>query len=94
MLGQGKGLVDLGSEQGELMSLGDSIPVYGGPTALTGSVAEAHCCDPVAAFQAAFPQIATAAQRRGWPPQILTNIAGSATTTTDGSGQGALILAT
>lgn len=94
VLAQGKGLVDLGGEQGELMSLGNGIPVYGGPTALADAVAQAPCCDPVAAFQAAFPQIAKIAQRRGWPSQILTGIVDSAATTTDSSNQGALILAT
>jgi hypothetical protein len=94
VLGQGKAIVDLGGGQGELMSLGNKIPVYSRPTVLAGSVAQAQCCDPVAAFQAAFPQFATAAQRRGWPSQILTDITDSAVITTENGSEGALILAT
>lgn len=93
VLGQGGGLVDLAGEQGELMSLGNSIPLYGGPTALAGSVAEAPCCDPVGAFQAAFAQFAATAQHRGWPPQSLTAIVDSAPITIESAGQGAVILA-
>jgi hypothetical protein len=94
VLGQGKGLIDLAGPQGEFMSLGDTIPVYAGATALAGSVAQGPCCDPVAALQAAFPQIAANAQRRGLPPLLLTGIVDSAATAAPTGGRGALILAT
>jgi len=94
VIGQGKGVVDLAGKQGELMTLDDSIPVYDGPTPLAGSVAQAPCCDPVAALQAVFPHLAATAQPRGWPSQVLTDIVDSATITTQNGSQSALILAT
>jgi hypothetical protein len=93
VIGQGKGLVDLSGGQGEFVSLGNSIPVYDGPAALSRSVAHGQCCDPIAALQAVFPQLAATAQPRGWPSQMLTDIVVSAPIDTQNGGQGALILA-
>jgi len=93
VLGQGQGLVDLAAGQGEFMSLGDRIPVYAGPTTLTGLVAQGPCCDPVAALRTVFPQIAANAQRQGLPALVLTSIVGSAGAPASTGGQGALIMA-
>jgi hypothetical protein len=92
VIGQGKGVVDLAGPQGEFLSLGDTIPVYAGNTLLAGSVAQAPCCDPVAAFRAAFPQLAANAMHRGLPPQLLTGILDSAESAAPTGGQGAFIL--
>lgn len=94
LLGQGKEVVDLAGGQDEFMSLGDTIPVYAAPTPLAGSVARGPCCDPVAALQAAFPQIAANMQRRGMPPLLLSDISGSAAMPVVPGGQAALVLAT
>jgi hypothetical protein len=91
--GQGKGVVDLAGTQGELMTLGDTIPVYDGPTPLAGSVAQGQCCDPEAALRAAFTGDAAAAQRRGSQPQLLTGIVVSAEAPPPTGGQAAFILA-
>jgi hypothetical protein len=93
VIGQGKNVVDLSGPQGEFMTLGDAIRVYAGPTALAGAVAQGPCCDPAEALQAAFPQLAAAAQRRGLLLPQLTGIAGSAATAPPSGGQAALILA-
>lgn len=93
VIGQGKGVVELAGAQGELMTLGDMIPVYDGPTALAGSAAQAPCCDPAAALQAVFPHLTATAQLRGWPSQVLTEIVNSTAIDTPNGGQGALILA-
>lgn len=94
VLGQGQGLVDLAGGQGEFITLGEIIPAYSSPTALAGSAAQAPCCDPSAALQAVFPQIAAGAQRRGTPPLVLTDIVDAVTIPGQNGGQAALILAT
>jgi hypothetical protein len=94
VVGQGKSLADLAGGQGELMSLGNRIPVYTHPTALAGPLAQGPCCDPIAAVQAAFPQIAANAQRLGSPMPYLTGIVDSAAIPTQKGSQAALILAT
>jgi hypothetical protein len=93
VIGQGKGVVDLAGTQGEVMTLGDTIPVYAGATPLAGSVAQSACCDPEAALQAVFPQIAANAQRRGFPPATLSGIVASAMTEAPPGGQAAFVLA-
>ena len=93
VIGQGKGLVDLTGAQGELMTLGDTIPIYDSPSPLAGSVAQGQCCDPAAALRAAFPRDALAAQRRGSPPEMLTDIIASTEAPAPPGGQAAFILA-
>jgi len=93
VIGQGKGLVDLAGPLGEFLSLGDVIPVYAGPTGLAGSAAQGPCCDPAMALQAAFPQVAANAQRRGLPVPLLTGIVESTEAPPPTAGQGAFVLA-
>jgi hypothetical protein len=94
VIGQGPGLVDLAGPEGGFLSLGDTIPVYAAATDVAGSVAQAPCCDPVAAFRSVFPQLAANALHRGLPPQTLTGVTGTASTTAPVGGQAAFILAT
>ncbi|HEU0218085.1 MAG TPA: hypothetical protein VFQ90_15605 [Stellaceae bacterium] len=87
---QGAGDVKLSGPQGELMSLGATLPVYAGPGA------EAHqlrgqCCDPVDAFAAIYPQLAAAAGRSGAVPQEPGDILDSAPTTSTTGDKGAFI---
>jgi hypothetical protein len=73
---QGAGNVSLSGPQGELMSLGATLPVYAGP----GSGAHqlrGQCCDPIDAFAAIYPQVAAAAERSGGlrePGDILDSV--------------------
>jgi hypothetical protein len=90
---EGKALVEVSGPTGELISLGDTIPVYAGPAPPADTSAQGACCDPVAGFQSVFPWLAAAAQRRGLPAAQLTGIAGSAATAAPTGGRGALLLA-
>jgi hypothetical protein len=94
VIGQGEGSVDLAGPQGELLSLGDMIPVYAGATSLAGYAAQGPCCDPVTALRAVFPQLAASAQRRGLPALQLTGIVDTTASLAPTGGQGAFILAT
>jgi hypothetical protein len=77
----GTGSVTLRGPQGELMSLGATLPVYAGSGAAGPHPLHGSCCDPVDAFAAIYPQFAAAAQRAGGdarePGEILESAAGS-----------------
>ncbi|HTQ33943.1 MAG TPA: hypothetical protein VMI30_07220 [Stellaceae bacterium] len=64
---QGPASVSLHGPQGEFISLGAAMPVYAGETPLGNAVLHAPCCDPVAAFTALYPQLASVAQHAGAP---------------------------
>jgi len=75
----GHGSVDLAGPRGEEMSLGAAAPVYRYvrrlPYMPANYVLQAPCCDPVRAYVALFPQIATTlTQRLGKPTQFLDRI--------------------
>jgi hypothetical protein len=90
---QGPGNVSLSGPQGQLMSLGTTLPVYagpdGGPHQLRG-----QCCDLVDAFAAIYPQLAAAAGRSGAGSQEPGDILDSVPATSTTGDKGAFILST
>jgi hypothetical protein len=87
---QGTDAVDLRGPQGELVSLGATMPVYSGDAEAGDASLHAPCCDPQKAFEALFPQINAAGQHAGSPPQEITGVV--AAQPVPGNAKGALIL--
>jgi hypothetical protein len=88
---QGAGNVTLSGPQGQLMSLGATLPVYAGPGGGPHQP-QGQCCDPVDAFAAIYPQLAAAAGRSGAGPQEPGDILASAPVTSAAADNGAFIL--
>jgi hypothetical protein len=87
---QGADNVTLSGPQGELMSLGEVLPVYAGPGGGPHQP-RGECCDPVDAFAAIYPQLA-AAGRSGTGPQEPGDILDSVAATSTTGDKGAFIL--
>lgn len=84
---EGAGSVTLSGPQGQLLSLGATLPVYaspGGAHQLRG-----QCCDPVDAFAVIYPQLAAATRGSAAEPQEPGDILDSALAA---GGKSALIL--
>lgn len=89
LIGQGTGSVDLLGPLGELVSLGNAVPVNSrGPGGT-----QTPCCDPVKSLQAVYPQLAATEQRLGFPAQQLTGIIDSQPAEAAPGGEAAFVLA-
>jgi len=89
LIGQGTGSVSLLGPLGELVSLGNAVPVNSrGPGGM-----QTPCCDPVKSLQAVYPQIAAIEQRLGFPAQQLTGVVDSQPVEAPPGGEAAFVLA-
>lgn len=92
VMDQGAGSVELAGPEGEFISLGVATQIYAHSPELGGAVLRSPCCDPKKTYETLFAKLAAAAQRRGFPPQILTRIVETKLDPAPNGGEGALIL--